>query len=218
MYSFSLLAQCSRSPFSRLDCAEGHLEERKDLGLPIFRWYRNLGIGMLRIAANVITFAAVLAILSSTASAQRVAVTLKNGMIISPAIGAPISSVSLKAKASGSGQNSANIAEMNDGLRLTLVNNNLVQGEVQVPVPIKIEFPANARLVPSSDNTPRVDVFTAASTATRFSALGRRLYRFNSGEMVVQGITEITPQYIRLESLRGATGALAWDMRMSLDS
>ncbi|MCU0721911.1 MAG: hypothetical protein MUC83_19535 [Pirellula sp.] len=121
---------------------------------------------MLRIAANVVTFAAILAILSSTASAQRVAVTLKNGMIISPATGFPISSVALKAKASSSGPNASNIAEMNDGLRLTLVNNNLVQGEVQVKVPIKIEFPANARLV-APDNAPRVDVFTAASTVTR---------------------------------------------------
>ena len=154
---------------------------------------------------------------SSTASAQRVAVTLKNGMIISPVTGRVVQTVSNKTKA-GSGPQSAKIAEMDDGLRLTLVNNNLVQGEGPVPVQEKIEFPSNARLVASSSNHRSVDVFTAASTAFPFSALGRRFYRFDSGDVIVQGITEITPQYIRLEGLQGAKGALSWDMRMSLDS
>ncbi|MFN7292428.1 MAG: hypothetical protein ACK5T6_17725 [Pirellula sp.] len=211
MPPFSLLVRFCRSPLFRLDLSERTAEERKDSRVV-------LSLQTIRVAAKVMTFAAVLGMLPSSASAQRVAVTLKNGMIISPVLGAPISSVKLKAKASGAGQNTASIAEMDDGLRLTLVNNNLVQGEVQVPVQTKIEFPANARLVASPSNTSRVGVFTAASTVSQFSVLGRRFYRFDSGEIVVQGITEITPQYVRLESLRGATGALAWDMRMSLDS
>ncbi len=131
-------------------------------------------------AAKVLSFAALTGVLTSTASAQRVAVTLKNGMIISPVRGRVIQSVSNKAKV-GSGQHAAKIAEMDDGLRLTLVDNGLVQGEVPVPPQSTIEFPANARLVASPDNSRSVTAFTAASTVYPFSVLGRRFYRFDTG-------------------------------------
>lgn len=211
MPPFSLLASLiDRSRFCDCD-SDSKLSEERKFGRKETRRRR------IRMAAKVLSFAALTGVLTSTASAQRVAVTLKNGMIISPVKGRVIQSVSNKAKV-GSGQHAAKIAEMDDGLRLTLVDNGLVQGEVPVPPQSTIEFPANARLVASPDNSRSVTAFTAASTVYPFSVLGRRFYRFDTGDIVVQGITEITPQYIKLESLRGATGALAWDMRMSLDA
>lgn len=211
MALFSLLEKFSRSPFLKRDHAEWPSEEQRGCT-------SNRGRQTIIRAAYVFTFAAVWVSASPTVLAQRVAVTLKNGMIISPVMGRVIQSVSNKTKVS-SGQHAAKIAEMDDGLRLTLVDNGLVQGEVPVPLQTKIEFPGNARLVvPSTDSNPSVSVFRAASTVFPFSARGRRYYRFDSGTVVVQGITEITPQYVRLESLRGATGAPAWDMRMSLNS
>jgi hypothetical protein len=150
--------------------------------------------------------------------AQYVTVTLKNGMTISPVSGRVVDSFPRKGQ-TPSGPMAPNIAEMDDGLRITYVDNGLVQGEARANVPIKITFANNAKRAVSGAGTKTVGVFSAASLSLPFDVLGRRFYRFDNGELLVQGITSITPQYIQLESFRSVEAApIQWDMRMSIDS
>ena len=54
-----------------------------------------------------------------------------------------------------------------------------------------------------------------------FDDFGRRIYRMQTREgplAVVQGITEITPRYAKIESLRGQSRSPVWDMRLATSS
>ena len=56
---------------------------------------------------------------------------------------------------------------------------------------------------------------------TPFDKWGRRIYRMqvSGGELaVVQGITELTPRYARVEGLMGSPKAIVWDMRLATSS
>ncbi len=54
-----------------------------------------------------------------------------------------------------------------------------------------------------------------------FDKFGRRIYRMRTREgplAVVQGITELTPRYAKVEGLRGQPRAVVWDMRLATSS
>ncbi len=56
---------------------------------------------------------------------------------------------------------------------------------------------------------------------TPFDQFGRRIYtmRTERGPLsVVQGITELTPRYAKVEGLQGAPGSVVWDMRLATSS
>jgi acetyl esterase/lipase len=60
-----------------------------------------------------------------------------------------------------------------------------------------------------------------ALAITPFDEYGRRIYEMQLGDAplsVVQGITELTPKYARVESLQGPERSVAWDMRLSLSA
>ena len=60
-----------------------------------------------------------------------------------------------------------------------------------------------------------------AVRVTPFDQYGRRIYEINSTEglqSVVQGITEITPVYARVQGLMGAPRPIVWDMRIATSS
>ncbi len=54
-----------------------------------------------------------------------------------------------------------------------------------------------------------------------FDEFGRRIYRMQTHEgplAVVQGITELTPRYAKVEGLRGQPRQIVWDMRLATSS
>jgi dienelactone hydrolase len=56
---------------------------------------------------------------------------------------------------------------------------------------------------------------------TPFDEFGRRVYHMRTSDgplAVVQGVTELTPRYCKVEGLRGAPGAVVWDMRIATSS
>lgn len=56
---------------------------------------------------------------------------------------------------------------------------------------------------------------------TPFDKFGRRIYNMqtNKGPLaVVQGITELTPRYAKVEGLRGQPRSIVWDMRLATSS
>lgn len=61
----------------------------------------------------------------------------------------------------------------------------------------------------------------AATRVTPFDEYGRRIYEMQSTEgllSVVQGITEITPLYTKVEGLMGGNRPIVWDMRIATSS
>jgi len=56
---------------------------------------------------------------------------------------------------------------------------------------------------------------------TSFDEFGRRIYKMRTqgGQLaVVQGITELTPRYAKVEGLRGQPRSIVWDMRLATSS
>lgn len=56
---------------------------------------------------------------------------------------------------------------------------------------------------------------------TQFDEYGRRIYEMQTSNgplAVVQGITELTPRYAKVESLRGPPRSIVWDMRIATSS
>ncbi len=60
-----------------------------------------------------------------------------------------------------------------------------------------------------------------ALRVTPFDEFGRRIYEMNSTEgnlAIVQGITQITPVYTKVEGLNGSPKPIVWDMRIATSS
>jgi len=60
-----------------------------------------------------------------------------------------------------------------------------------------------------------------AINITPFDEYGRRIYEMQLADgplSVVQGITELTPRYAKVESLQGPQRSIAWDMRLATTS
>ncbi len=56
---------------------------------------------------------------------------------------------------------------------------------------------------------------------TPFDDYGRRIYRMRTKDgplSIVQGITELTPRYAKVEGLRGQPRSPVWDMRLATSS
>ena len=156
---------------------------------------------------------------STIGTAQQRTLSLEDGMLIGPGqqesqvvnIVPPTASVNANAEVKA-----ALITVMDDGLRRTYVCTNRVKGVAQVNQSLlKIELENK----PAS-NAPPVP-FGPIINSTEFNRWGRRLCMVRQGGKiinVVQGITEITTNYVRVQGLTGQKGEYEWDMRLSLSS
>ena len=111
------------------------------------------------------------------------------------------------------------IEVLDDGLRKTYVNFNRCGAPVQVNDSLlKIELGNRSLVADKAQSVPPGPIINCS----QFDPFGRRicLVRRPDGEIakIVQGITEVTSNYIRIEGLRGEKGAFEWDMRLSLAS
>jgi len=148
-------------------------------------------------------------------------VPLVDGMVIGPGKLSQVQScspVTTNNVNAGADFKALYIDVLDDGLRRTYFNSFRRAGEpVQVKeslLEIKLggnQPASNAQGVPGGPivgNSP-------------FNLFGRRIciVRTDSGyEKIVQGITEVTPNYVRVDGLKGENGDFVWDTRLSLNS
>ncbi|MFM7929926.1 MAG: hypothetical protein ACKO9Q_19645, partial [Pirellula sp.] len=86
--------------------------------------------------------------------------------------------------------------------------------------PFKIQIKVNQGEVCKNDAVIQGGLGSAFS-ATPFDPFGRRIYMFQSpNKQIVQGITEVSPQYVRIQGLRGDAEktSITWDMRVAMSA
>ncbi len=149
-------------------------------------------------------------------------VVLQNGMTIGPGVRGSVSGVDQSAFGSNSvnGEIAAKpVLVLDDNLRLTFVRNALVQSVNDKVEQQKVITTGNADLR-ASGNHPRIAAVQTAIGVTPFDDFGRRIYSLITSDgpvEILQGITEISANHLRVEGLVGER-SIIWDMRLSLNS
>lgn len=157
---------------------------------------------------------------TSVGFGQQKTVLLDDGMILGPGMLSDVAYVvEPRAKVGGGGEFKALIIHaLDDGLRRTYFN---VNRRAQEPVlanraQLTIEL-ANTNLVATEGEVPPGSIVQCSD----FDPFGRRICFVRQGDKlhkVVQGITEITPTYVRVQGLKGDSGERDWDMRLALSN
>jgi predicted esterase len=111
------------------------------------------------------------------------------------------------------------IVLIDDGLRQTFVP----QKQIQEVNELDAGEPVEAFIVPQQicDNGLRVAMVGAITRLTPFDEFGRRILQMTTGrgnESVLQGITEITPDWTKLECVETAKLRYTWDMRVATNT
>jgi hypothetical protein len=108
---------------------------------------------------------------------------------------------------------------VDDGLRRTFIHTSQVKqvldDKAGSDVRISIWQPVAAH------GTGVIGRVGRATKVTPFDEFGRRIYEMNTADgpiAVVQGITQITPLYTKLEGLSGGPKPIVWDMRIATSS
>ncbi len=158
----------------------------------------------------------------SRAESQQQTLILDNGFAIGPGTLSTIAGLNTRAAAGGNEfAAAAKIAIIDDGLRWTHVSTKRSDRQPEETLaPFKISLKNNR------DEVCRNDAIIAgglgsAFSATPFDPFGRRIYVFQSPQkQIVQGITEIGPQFVRIQGLEGNTiqTSVTWDMRVGLSA
>jgi pimeloyl-ACP methyl ester carboxylesterase/tetratricopeptide (TPR) repeat protein len=152
---------------------------------------------------------------------QETTLILKNGMAIGPGERGYVSMVSKHSSntVAKEGVAARPIAFIDDGLRYTFVNQNLIQTEGARAAPLQRIETGNASLK-AGDGHPRIQAVLGALTVTPFDPFGRRVYVLNTATdpaEVIQGITELSAAYVRVEGLNSKQ-PYEWDMRLALNA
>jgi tetratricopeptide (TPR) repeat protein len=155
-------------------------------------------------------------------SQERFIVGLRNGMRLGPGMLESTDSVStnLFQKTAASEAGGGSIFKLDDGWRRTYFNGtprNVIERSVDNQIPFEpIRFPAYSEV----DRTGNRLRSARISRIEEFKPTGRRSLTVMKGNdesiNVLQQITELTPEYVRLELLRG--DKLSWDSREALTS
>jgi pimeloyl-ACP methyl ester carboxylesterase len=107
---------------------------------------------------------------------------------------------------------------VDDGLRRTFIHN------LQVRQVLEQESPRNVRIKlwqQVAEQAGGVGRIGRATRVTPFDEFGRRIYEMQSTEgnlSIVQGITQVTPVYTKVQGLMGANRPIVWDMRIATSS
>ncbi len=160
---------------------------------------------------------------SSDVFAQESTVVLKSGMTIGPGRRSQVSQVDDHAVSSIQIETvtAKPIVVIDDDLRQTFMNQNLVQALPDRATPLQRIETGNA--IPSlraSGSHQRIAGVQGAVAVTPFDAFGRRIYSLLTpkGRVdVLQGITELSAAFVRVESLN-AEKIYLWDMRIALSA
>jgi len=157
----------------------------------------------------------------STVFGQQTTLLLNDGMVLGPGELSTLANIATpKGRVNGGNEVKALIINvLDDGLRRTYTNRNrLSQEPIQVNQPLlKIELGNKNLLAFNAEGCPSGPIITC----TPFNDFGRRLCFVRQPEdviKIVQGITEITPSYVRVQGVKGEKGEYEWDMRLALSS
>jgi pimeloyl-ACP methyl ester carboxylesterase len=161
-------------------------------------------------------------LLVACATAQQQTLILDNGFAIGPG------ALSVKTGLDKQGSAESNefggapkVAVIDDGLRWTHVSTKRADRQPEeTPSPLRIRHRINPADVCRNDAIIEGGLGSAYS-ATPFDPFGRRIYSFqNANKKIVQGITEITPLYARIQALEGNTiqTSVTWDTRVALSA
>jgi len=156
----------------------------------------------------------------STLLAQQTLIPLVDGTVLGPGQASHIASIDPVPNGSinSKGGVSINIVMvLDDGLRRTHVNTNRTLEPAAAPPLFKIDLRNKSLVTKQAQLAPPGPVIRTSP----WDLFGRRTYVIRSpkGTMpVVQGITEVSPNYVRVEGLDGEKGEFEWDMRLALSS
>jgi hypothetical protein len=156
------------------------------------------------------------------ATAQQQTLILDNGFAIGPGLLSVKPSLNQRGSAESNEFGAApKIAVIDDGLRWTHVSTKRSDRQPEeTQAPFKIQLKNNRDQVCRNDAIIEGGLGSAFS-ATPFDPFGRRIYMFQTpAKQIVQGITEISPQYVRIQALEGNTiqTSVTWDMRVGLSA
>ncbi len=159
---------------------------------------------------------------TASSFSQQQTLILDNGFAVGPGQLSVIASIDVRGSAgSNEAPSAAKISVIDDGLRWTYVSSKRSdRPPVETAAPFKITLRANRDEVCKNDAEIAGGLGSAYS-ATPFNPFGRRIYMFQSPKkQVVQGITEISPNYVRIQGLKGQTPqtSITWDMRVAMSA
>jgi pimeloyl-ACP methyl ester carboxylesterase len=107
---------------------------------------------------------------------------------------------------------------VDDGLRRTFIHRTNVQAIDEQGGDRKVRIRLWQDVPEQGTGVGRVG---AGGPTSQFDEYGRRIYQMHTPDgplAVVQGITEITPVYTKVEGLRGGQRNIVWDMRIATSS
>jgi acetyl esterase/lipase len=113
----------------------------------------------------------------------------------------------------------SSILLVDDGLRRTFVARNNVREVLEQEAENLVRIRVDGQNV--ADSGGAVGRVGAMISVTPFDQFGRRIYEMQSTDgplAVVQGITEITPVYTRVQGLVGQQRPIVWDSRIATSS
>jgi pimeloyl-ACP methyl ester carboxylesterase len=154
--------------------------------------------------------------------AQESTLILKNGMAVGPGLFAAVSQVDQNSISSipTESRSAKLIHVIDDGRRRTYVNHKLVLDNPNRAVPLQRIETRNASLRAIGKNP--VAGAQGAVAVTPFDPFGRRVYTLRTAGglvNVVQGITEVSASFVRVEALNlDKANSYVWDMRLALSS
>jgi hypothetical protein len=156
--------------------------------------------------------------LAAVVAARAEIVTLKNGMQFEGSLGriASLGEDPLNPRGGGGQVKSKQIVLIDDDLRRTFFST--IQTQAVVPKQTSLERIRIDQRVAKANR--RIGAVGPILQVTPFDEWGRRVLSMNTpqGPMdVIQGITEVTPIYTKVEGLQ-ARNAIMWDMRVATSS
>ena len=107
---------------------------------------------------------------------------------------------------------------VDDGLRRTFIHNSQVRQVLRDEASRDVRINIWQQVAERGGGVGRIG---RAIRVTPFDEFGRRIYEMQSTEgklSVVQGITQITPVYTKVEGLTGGNRPIVWDMRIATSS
>lgn len=110
------------------------------------------------------------------------------------------------------------IIALNDGLRRVFMHYSQIQQVLDEPTGRDVKIRIWQDVAERGGGVGRIG---RADRVTPFDEFGRRIYEMQSKEgllSVVQGITEVTPVYTRVQGVMGAPRPIVWDMRIATSS
>ncbi|MFO0820337.1 MAG: peptidase [Pirellulales bacterium] len=144
-------------------------------------------------------------------------VTLRNGMQVRGSVG-KIASIGSPLSSNSDPTAATPVVFVDDQLRRTYFPGKQVRADGYVAEnPVVERIRINKRV---ANGTKRVGAVGPVLKIAPFDQFGNRTYTMQTGQgalTVIQGITEVTPLYTKIEGLQ-VEGALMWDMRVSTNS